>query len=90
MADGSDHTVLGATGIRRCRGRPAIAFVKRGNRLHLLQIGRYCLSDGVPRRWLFVALIVGTVLNLINQGEVPFRDGKLNLVKIVLTYAVRA
>jgi hypothetical protein len=35
-----------------------------------------------------VALIVGTVLNLINQGEVLFGDGKLNLAKIVLTYAV--
>ena len=56
--------------------------------MRLLQIGRYCLSDGVPRRSLFVALIVGTVLNLINQGEVLFGDGKLNLAKIVLTYAV--
>jgi len=37
---------------------------------------------------LFVALIVGTVLNLINQGEVLFGDGKLNLAKIILTYAV--
>jgi hypothetical protein len=46
------------------------------------------VSDGVPRRSLFVALIVGTVLNLINQGEVLFGDGKINLVKIVLTYAV--
>jgi hypothetical protein len=56
--------------------------------LRLLQIGRYCVSDGVPRRSLFVALIVGTVLNLINQADVFFGDGKLNLAKIVLTYAV--
>jgi hypothetical protein len=27
------------------------------------------VSDGVPRRSLYVALIVGTVLNLINQGD---------------------
>jgi hypothetical protein len=27
------------------------------------------ISDGVPRRSLYVALIVGTVLNLINQGD---------------------
>jgi hypothetical protein len=46
------------------------------------------VSDGVPQRSLFVALIVGTVLNLINQGDVLFGDGKLNLVKFFLTYAV--
>jgi hypothetical protein len=56
--------------------------------LCLLEIGRYCVSDGVPRRSLLVALIVGTVLNLINQGDVLFGEGKLNLAKIVLTYAV--
>jgi hypothetical protein len=56
--------------------------------LRLLQIGRYCVSDGVPQRSLFVALFVGTVLNLINQGDVLFDDGKLNLAKFFLTYAV--
>jgi hypothetical protein len=56
--------------------------------LRLLEIVRYCGSDGVPRRSLFAALIVGTVLNLINQGDVFFGDGKLNVAKIVLTYAV--
>jgi len=29
---------------------------------------RCAISDGVPRRSLYVALIVGTVLDLINQG----------------------
>src|ERR1700720_116480 len=28
-----------------------------------------CISDGVPKRSLIVALIVGTILNLINQGD---------------------
>jgi hypothetical protein len=56
--------------------------------LRLLQVCRYCVSDGVPRRSLFVAMIVGTVLNLINQGDFLLADGKLNLTKIVLTYAV--
>ena len=32
----------------------------------------YCLSDDVPRRSLAVALIVGAVLNLINQGDALF------------------
>jgi hypothetical protein len=35
-----------------------------------------------------VALIVGTILNLINQGDVFLDDGKVNLAKIVLTYVV--
>jgi hypothetical protein len=56
--------------------------------LPLLEICRYCVSDGVPKRSFFLALIVGTVLNLINQGEILFGGGKLNLIKIFLTYAV--
>jgi hypothetical protein len=56
--------------------------------LGLLKICRYCLSDGVPKRSVFLALIVGTVLNLVNQGEILFGGGKLNLVKILLTYAI--
>ena len=56
--------------------------------LRLLEICRYYVSDGVPKRSFFLALIVGTVLNLINQGEILFGGGKLNLIKIFLTYAV--
>ena len=54
----------------------------------LLEIYRYCVSEGVPRRSFFVALIVGTILNLINQGDALFSGGRLNLAKIILTYAV--
>jgi hypothetical protein len=32
----------------------------------------YSLSDGIPRRSICVAIIVGTVLNLINQGDAIF------------------
>jgi hypothetical protein len=42
----------------------------------------------VPRRSLVVALIVGTILNLINQGDALFGEGHLNLTKIILTFAV--
>jgi prepilin-type processing-associated H-X9-DG protein len=45
-------------------------------------------SDGVPRRSFFVALIVGTILNLINQGDALFGDGHVNMTKVILTYAV--
>ena len=52
------------------------------------RIWRCCLSDGVPKRSLIVALIVGTILNLINQGDVLFGGGRLNLWKLILTFAV--
>ncbi len=47
-----------------------------------------CISDGVPRRSIVVALIVGTILNLINQGDVLFGEGHVNFAKILLTFAV--
>jgi hypothetical protein len=35
-----------------------------------------------------VALIVGTALNLINQGDALFGGGGVNYLKLALTYAV--
>lgn len=49
---------------------------------------RYAFSDGVPRRSVLVALVVGTVLNLINQGDALFGTMPVNWLKIVLTYFV--
>jgi len=48
----------------------------------------YSLSDGIPRRSIYVALVVGTVLNLINQGDAIFSAMAINWSKIVLTYMV--
>src|SRR6516165_6671366 len=48
----------------------------------------YALSDGVPRRSFFAALVVGTMLNLINQGDALFGGVPVNWFKIVLTYCV--
>jgi hypothetical protein len=53
----------------------------------LFAICRCCVSDGVPRRSFIVALIVGAILNLINQGDTVF-SGQLNWTKLVLTFAV--
>ena len=47
-----------------------------------------CMSDGVPRPSFTVALIVGTILDVINQGDALLGEGHLNLTKIVLTFAV--
>ena len=46
------------------------------------------LSQGVPRRSLWVALIVGTILNLINQGDRVVAGQTLDVTKLVLTYVV--
>ena len=48
----------------------------------------YALSDGVPRRSFFAALVVGTMLNLINQGDALFGGVPVNWFKIILTYCV--
>ena len=48
----------------------------------------YALSDGVRRRSLFAALLVGTVLNLINQGDALLGGVPVNWFKIILTYCV--
>lgn len=47
-----------------------------------------CLVDGIPRRSLWVAVIVGTILNLINQGDALFGAAPLGIAKLLLTYAV--
>ena len=46
------------------------------------------ISDGVPRRSLYVALVVGTVLNLINQGDALLGMASINWWKLALTYCV--
>lgn len=46
------------------------------------------ISDGIPRRSLYVAVVVGTVLNLINQGDALFGPASINWLKITLTYFV--
>ena len=40
------------------------------------------------RRSLLVALVVGTVLNLINQGDALFVGAELTVWKAALTYMV--
>jgi hypothetical protein len=48
----------------------------------------FCVSDGVPKRSLAVALIVGTILNLINQGDALLGNGQIHVIKMILTFAV--
>jgi len=48
----------------------------------------YCISDGVLKRSLVVALSVGTILNLINQGDALAAGARMNLTKLILTFVV--
>ena len=52
------------------------------------EICGYCVADGVPRRSFVVAVVVGTILNLINQGDALLSGAPLDLTKIILTFAV--
>jgi hypothetical protein len=52
------------------------------------KICAYCVSGGIPRRSFMVALIVGTILNLINQGDALLSGAHIDLTKILLTFAV--
>ncbi len=52
------------------------------------QLIAIALSDGIPRRSLIVALVVGSLLNLINQGDAILGAAPLNWLKLGLTYCV--
>jgi hypothetical protein len=51
-------------------------------------IWHYSISDGVPRRALAVAAIVGSILNLINQGDRLFGTEQIDFAKVLLTFVV--
>src|SRR5579885_184859 len=54
----------------------------------LVTVCRCCVTEGVPRRSFIVALIVGAILNLINQGDALFGEGHVDFTKLILTFAV--
>jgi hypothetical protein len=52
----------------------------------LKKIARFCAADGVPRRSFVLAIVVGMIINLINQGDILMDGQPLNWVKIGLSY----
>jgi hypothetical protein len=56
--------------------------------MKLARAWRFAFSDGVPRRSSIVAVVVGSILNLINQGDALFGGGRIGWAKIALTYIV--
>ena len=49
---------------------------------------KIAVSGAGFRRAVVVALVVGSVLNIINQGDAVLKDGHVNIVKLLLTYLV--
>ena len=45
-------------------------------------------TRGVPRRALGVTIVVGTLLNAINQGAALLGHGRVDWVKLILTFLV--
>ncbi len=54
----------------------------------LTRAWHYAMADGTPSRALLVAAVVGTILNLINQGNTLLGAGSINWLKVALTYIV--
>ena len=46
------------------------------------------VGHGVPQRSFVVALVVGTILNLINQGDAIWSDANIDGLKLGLSYIV--
>lgn len=66
-------------------GRPVGSMTVPGGVVRAL---RYAAEGGLPGRSLRVALVVGTVLTLIKQGDVLMATGLLDGWKALLTYVV--
>ena len=49
---------------------------------------RQATSKGVPRRSLYVALVVGSILNMINQWDGLFGDAPVDVLQLCLNYVV--
>ncbi|HKS88612.1 MAG TPA: nitrate/nitrite transporter NrtS [Stellaceae bacterium] len=59
------------------------------NRMNAIgRLWRYATADGVPKRSLVIALIVGTILNAINQGDRLLLGMAPDITKLLLTYLV--
>jgi hypothetical protein len=56
--------------------------------LHRPGLCAVVFERGIVRRSLVVAAIVGTILNIINQGDAIVTGAPLVMWKIVLTYCV--
>ena len=61
---------------------------EKDRKMRLKEVCRCSFSNGIPRRSFGVSLFVGTILNLINQGDAIFLDVSIDWIKLLLTYLV--
>ena len=52
------------------------------------ELSQMMFGDGTPRRALYTALIIGTILTIINHGDHIIHGSWPSLTKILLTYCV--
>lgn len=53
-----------------------------------LPIYSLAFKNGMPLSALKVAVVVGSILNLINQGDAIFGEAPVEVLKLLLTYTV--
>lgn len=53
-----------------------------------IEFFKACITNGIPRRSFKVALVVGPILTLINQGDVLLAGEGLSWIKAILTFLV--
>ena len=46
------------------------------------------LGNGTPKKALMTAIVVGTILTIINHGDEILKGESFNYLKIILTYCV--
>ena len=46
------------------------------------------LGNGTPKQALMTAIVVGTILTIINHGDEILKGESFNYLKIILTYCV--
>eukprot|EP01026_Neomeris_dumetosa_P047601 TRINITY_DN40949_c0_g2_i1.p4 TRINITY_DN40949_c0_g2~~TRINITY_DN40949_c0_g2_i1.p4 ORF type:complete len:134 (-),score=10.40 TRINITY_DN40949_c0_g2_i1:1041-1442(-) len=56
--------------------------------MQFTELLKLAISDGVPKRSLIIAIIVGSLLTIINQGDRIFNGKQPVWWKLVLTYCV--
>ena len=49
---------------------------------------KLAFSDGTPQKAVMTALVVGTILAIINHGDSILKGESINYFKILLTYCV--
>lgn len=54
----------------------------------LRTLWRYATANGIPRSSFKVAIVVGIILNAINQGDALFGAAPINWTKLALTFLV--